>query len=341
MAVRLLGRGNQHEPRVFHLLDFPFGDSKLGRVDEVVGGIDEHDRRLDFLKLRRGIVVPRSIHLIEQVVGIENGQTILERVLQIFVGCFARGELLLHGKRSVAGNEQEIERGAQGFFRLLRVLAAFPGGIAADRVHHHLAPHAVAPGDLHGEAGKGHERVHEARIRFSPDERVHAAHGRAHDESQVIDAEAFGDQAKMRRDHVVVVILREARVEAVAGLRGFSVADAVGKNDEIARRVEKLAGTEELSCELRLKELPPGAAGAVKDQDGVRDPSLRVAGGFPERHVVQAQLGHSFPRAKLELMDYEVPLCCGRHREPRAARDRLLRNRQRANEARNNNRASH
>src|SRR6266702_683715 len=137
---------------------------------------------------------------------------------------------------------------------------------------------------------------------------MHVVYGCVHDEPQVIDVEAFGNQAKMRRDHVVVVILREARVEAVAGLRGFSVADAVGKNDEIARRVEKLAGTEELSCELRLKELPPGAAGAAKDQDGVRDPSLRVAGGFPERHVVQAQLGHSFPRAKLELADDVIAL---------------------------------
>ena len=66
---------------------------------------------------------------------------------------------------------------------------------------------------------------------------MHAAHGSAEDEAQVIDAEALAEKLVVRGDHVVIVILRKMSVPAVARLRGFPVTDTVGKNDEVAGRV--------------------------------------------------------------------------------------------------------
>ena len=46
---------------------------------------------------------------------------------------------------------------------------------------------------------------------------------------------------------------------SVAGLAGFAVADAVGQDDEVFRRVERLAGAEQFTAEGLRSE---GAAGA-------------------------------------------------------------------------------
>ena len=64
-----------------------------------------------------------------------------------------------------------------------------------------------------------------------------SAHGRAHDEAQVIDLQALGDQQPLAFHHVGVAVLREFRVQPVAGLRRLAVTDAVGQHDEILRRV--------------------------------------------------------------------------------------------------------
>ena len=63
----------------------------------------------------------------------------------------------------------------------MRVVAVVPGGIVADRLHGHVAPHTVAPGDLDGQAGEGRQRVGELRVGLAPDEGLHAAHRGAED----------------------------------------------------------------------------------------------------------------------------------------------------------------
>src|SRR5258708_4480409 len=106
--------------------------------------------------------------------------------------------------------------------------------------------------------------------------------------------------------------MREMGVQAVAGLRRFSVANAVRQDDEITRRVEKLAGTEEHSCKLRLKELLAATSGAVENQNRVRDMALRVARGIPQRPIVQPQFGQRFGRAEFEIVRDEIAFCRGR-----------------------------
>ncbi len=96
----------------------------------------------------------------------------------------------------------------------------------------------------------------------------------------MIDAETFFDQFVLQGNHVGIFVMRETHVQAIAGLAGFAVAYAVTQNDEVFAEVEKLSGAEENGGELLLKKLPAGAAGAMKDQDGVGDFAARVARGL-------------------------------------------------------------
>ena len=124
----------------------------------------------------------------------------------------------------------------------------------------------------------------------------------------MVHAEPFGEQAMVRGDHVIVVVLRKMRVQAVAGLRRFSVADTIWKNDVIARRVEKLSRAEELAGKNGCEELMAGATGAVKNQNRVGDAALRIARGLAQGCVVQPKLWQRFAGAKLEILDHKFAL---------------------------------
>ena len=87
----------------------------------------------------------------------------------------------------------------------------------------------------------------------------------------MVDVQALRHQRVLRRDHVVIVVMRKLRVQPVARLRRFSVADAVGKDDEIFRGIEQSARHEQHAGKLRAQELMPVAAGAVQDQHRIVD----------------------------------------------------------------------
>src|SRR6185312_1617696 len=68
MAMGLVRDGQQNEAPVFHLFDLLLGNAEFWRVDEIVGRIDEHDRRDDLIQILRRVIVARSAHRKEQVV---------------------------------------------------------------------------------------------------------------------------------------------------------------------------------------------------------------------------------------------------------------------------------
>ena len=84
------------------------------------------------------------------------------------------------------------------------------------------------------------------------------------------------------------------RVQAVARLARFAVADAVGQDDEVARRIEHLARAEQLAAEGTRQEARAGSAGAVQDQDRIAHDARGVAPRRAERSVVQFQRGQRF-----------------------------------------------
>mgnify|MGYP003693920217 CR=1 FL=1 len=65
------------------------------------------------------------------------------------------------------------------------------------------------------------------------------------------------DQPVLREDHVVVVVLREARAQAVRGLGGFTGADGVRQDEVVAAGVQRLPGTEELTRECGVSMPAP------------------------------------------------------------------------------------
>ena len=306
VAEGVEGGGEEDEFGFGHAFDFAFGDAEFWGIDEVVGGVDPHDGDFDGFEFGRRVVIARRGDLIKDVVGVEIFGARGVLLVEIFVDGVARGHVLLHVKRGAAGDQEKVNPGLHGLLGLFGVVAAFVSGIAGDGFHGHAAPEAIAAGDLYGKAGEGHERVHEVGIGFAPDERVHAAHGRAGDEAEVVHLEAVGEEEMLRGDHVVVVVMREMGAEAVAGFGGFAVADAVGKDDEVFGGVEKLAGIEEFVGVEGREELMAGAAGTVEDEDGVVHMALRVAMRAAERGVVEAELGKFFAGAEGEIFGDEV-----------------------------------
>jgi hypothetical protein len=103
---------------------------------------------------------------------------------------------------------------------------------------------------------------------------LHAAHGGAEDEAEVVDLHVVEHHA-LAGDHVVVVVCGEVGVEAVGGFGALAVADVVGEDEEIFGDVEGCPKSEEDFGKDGIEEGVGVAAGAVEEEDGVVD----VAGG--------------------------------------------------------------
>ncbi len=185
------------------------------------------------------------------------------------------------------------------------VVAVLPVGIVADRVDDEAPHHPVAAGHLGGLRGHRHQRVHEVGKRHAPDPRVHAAHRVAHHQPHVLDAEPFGQQAVLRRHHVVVVVARELGALAVRRLGRLSMADGIGNDDEVLGRVERLAGAEQFAAECRRQHARRGAGGAMQHQH-------RLAAGCTDRGVAQLQFGHHLAGVELEVACDPAGLLGGR-----------------------------
>jgi hypothetical protein len=145
-----------------------------------------------------------------------------------------------------------------------------------DRVDDRLAPDAVAAGDLRREAGERHERIHELRMLLAPQPGVHAAHGGAHDEPRMVHLQPLGEQQVLRLHHVVVGVVREVSVQAIARLARLAMPDAVGQHDEITCGIERLTGTEQLPGEFIAHQAPTVAAGAMHDEHRVTHHAMGV-----------------------------------------------------------------
>src|SRR6266478_2867525 len=118
-----------------------------------------------------------------------------------------------------------------------------------------------------------------------------------------VDTQTFFDEFVLEGDHVRIFVAGEMRVQAVAGLTGFSVTDVVGKNQEIFVGVEQLAGAEERSGEDGLKKIAATSAGAVEDQDGVGGAAGGVLYWLAEGAVVEAEFGERLAGLEMEIVD--------------------------------------
>ncbi len=133
---------------------------------------------------------------------------------------------------------------------------------------------------------------------------MHAAHRGAHDEAQMVHMQALCHQQVLRQHHVVIVVMREFRVQPVARLGGFAVADAVGQDDVVLADVEKATRHEQHAGELWPDELMPVAAGAVHHDHRIGDAAVAIlAMRRAQGRVVQPQVGQRLARTEFEIMD--------------------------------------
>jgi hypothetical protein len=311
MAKGLLGNGQEDELPVLDAMNFAFGNPEIGRIDEIIGGIDVQDVSLNGFKFGGRIVVSGRIDGVEEIVGIESTGEANHRGSEKLVRGIASGKIFPHVQGSAAGDDEEIGGDLQSGTRLRRVVPIFPVGVLADAVNDHFPPDAIAASNLHRQAGEGHEGVHEVDVGFGPDPGMHTAHGGAKDEAKVVDTQSFVDKFVLEGDHVRVFVMREMGMETVARLAGFAVADVVGKNQKIFCCVEELAGTEKPSGENGLKKIAALATGAVKDQDRVGGATGRVFHRCTEGEVVEANVGKRLARLEMEIVDGVVALLCG------------------------------
>ena len=61
MAARLRRDRQQNEARVWHSVGLLLRDAKLGRIDEIIGGVDPKDWNRDTTELRGGIIASAGI----------------------------------------------------------------------------------------------------------------------------------------------------------------------------------------------------------------------------------------------------------------------------------------
>jgi hypothetical protein len=130
---------------------------------------------------------------------------------------------------------------------------------------------------------------------------MHAAHGCAEYETQMIYAQAMLKKIVLCTDHVIVIVLREMGVEAIAWLTGFAVAKVVRNDDEIARRIEELAGPEQNSGKDWAEECLGTPTSAMKNENRVCDSSGGVPIGPAESVVMHAQFRKLFPGVEAKV----------------------------------------
>ena len=111
----------------------------------------------------------------------------------------------------------------------------------------------------------------------------------------MIDPEAFSHEPVLGFDHVDVAITRKLRAQSVARFARSAVTDIVGQDDEVFRRVEELAGAEQLAGKVPSGELAAGAAGAVHHQHSVADDTAFVLPRLPQRPVMDWDSGSDQP----------------------------------------------
>src|SRR5687767_13119884 len=124
----------------------------------------------------------------------------------------------------------------------------------------------------------------------------------------MVDTELSGEELVLRGDHVRITVAWELRAETVAWLRRFPRADAVGQDDEVGCRIEKLSWPEQLSRERGRKKSSATPCGSMEDQDGIADHTCRILSRLPKRRVVDAELRQHGAVREFKVAEDEIIL---------------------------------
>ena len=147
VSARLVAQRNHDGAAFRDSFDLALENSKLRRVDQVVGGIDRQEWCANFFQARAGIVIARGFQRVEDIVGVVGLQMVGDKLVEGFVSLFEIGRFFLAQNRIAAHEPEHFSRGVETW-RLRRIFTAFPIRIVPDRVDEDAAPDAVPSGNL-------------------------------------------------------------------------------------------------------------------------------------------------------------------------------------------------
>src|SRR5882724_6027284 len=85
------------------------------------------------------------------------------------------------------------------------------------------------------------------------------------------------------------------------------MAHVVRQDDEVLRRVQYLAGTEDYAAEIRSQKLPAGAAGAVQNEHRITNFAAGILLWRAQRVVMQLHLRQLFSGFELKVLYNKCP----------------------------------
>src|SRR6516162_10090340 len=274
MSVRIWSGRDQHITAVLNPLHRAFDGAEFGRVRVILGVVDQQHLGRDLVEIGLGVVVLDRLDRPELVVGIALRRLGQPALVERIGGGESRCHLLNAGRAFGA----EIPGGGINVVaRVGFVEAVVPVRVVPDRFGLGAAAEPVAAADLDRLAGDRHYPIHQVGVHLGPHPGVHAAHRAADDQPQMGDIEAFGDQPIAGFDHVMVAVVRKFPLEPVGGLARSATPDRVRHDHEILRRIERLAGGEQLVCKARAQPIGTGAGVALQQQHAVDDLARSVS----------------------------------------------------------------
>src|SRR5215471_12408004 len=104
----------------------------------------------------------------------------------------------------------------------------------------------------------------------------------------MIDTQAIGKQHVLRKNHIVIGVVRELGMQAIAGFSRAAMTDAVRQYDEVFVAVEKLSFIEQFAGESCAQESAARSSGPVQNQYRVSHDTRRVARRLSNRSVVDS-----------------------------------------------------
>jgi hypothetical protein len=123
----------------------------------------------------------------------------------------------------------------------------------------------------------------------------------------MVHPEFFCEKPVLGIHHVIVSIVRKARVKPIAGLARLTVAYTVREDEEVTGRVEELSGSEKNACKVVTEELLSASACPMKNHHCIADFSCLVPDRRAYGPVMDIQLRQDFSAQEFEVPDQEIP----------------------------------
>ena len=130
---------------------------------------------------------------------------------------------------------------------------------------------------------------------------LHAAHRRTDNHLQPLHIEALGEHPVLGLHHVVIIIARERGTHPVARLGTVAMAQIVGRDHIIARKVQRLPRPEQFIPERGPQKRQPAAARPVQQHHRIDHMPVRVPLRRAKRIIIHGDRWQRLASAEAEI----------------------------------------